>query len=258
MGLRETLGDLVLVTFGDAESRRFGVTVINVVVGAGVDESEALATLKAHHWDRNVHYHVRCNISHREILAFLQGSDKHQVFVADPLSYWQIKFNNANTVANHAPGSELFLKELGPNDLESLAASVRRIFEGYITHWHYTPKTKHLRAEEAYAEWMSSALKGADLKIYEYQENSPSGILAAKIDNDYTDILLAGVFREAQGTGAYNRMLNRFLLLAQSFGQGAVNISTQSGNIRAQRVWASLGFKPLQSTAVVHLAPWSI
>lgn len=256
MGLRETLGDQVVIRAATAESRRFGISITNVVVGSRVVESEALETLSALLRISDTHYHIRCNMAHRRILAFLHQASDHQVFVADPLMYWNInlKHGSATTHSDQQQATPN-LDRLGPSDIDFISASVAQIFSGYITHWHYIPRTHHLRAEEAYSEWMISTLQDLNSQIYAYSEGSPCGFLAAHIDDDYTDILLAGVVPEVQGAGAYKRMLTEFLTLARNSGLDVMNISTQSDNIRVQRVWATLGFKPFQSTAIVHLVP---
>lgn len=152
-----------------------------------------------------------------------------------------VKTGAITTEPDHEPGE---FRRLRSFDTATNGELIRRIFADYVTHWHYCPTTDKLRAEDAYVEWMYSESKMGRTEILEYHEKELCGFAAVRIDEDMTDILLAGVTPEVQGLGWYRRMLQLLIARMSAMQLSCLNISTQASNIRVQRISSRWALSP--------------
>lgn len=231
------------------ETTKFGFPIRRVFVGSKVLD-DITGLIEA------------CTLRHQNETVFLQfDSGQHwvrnflfqypeQVIPTPDTQYWMMQ----HSIKHVRPPIEKGSKERSINrsqlaerdDIESL---VKTIFSSYRNHYSSNPKLQGIKPVEAYVDWALSKLnqEGSTFLLRENAKNIGYALVETQLNS--TNVLLAGVVPQVEGTGAYREFLR--LLTEQTHLD--TYISTQTDNIRVQRSWVAAGFKPSRALSTVHL-----
>lgn len=121
----------------------------------------------------------------------------------------------------------------------------RESFTGYLGHYHADPRTKD-KATDVYIEWASSFEHGVVIE----RDSQPVGFGGFSTPCELT---LGGISEEHRGKGLYKQLVLSCMEWGERNGIPEIEISTQITNLSVQKVWASLGLKPLKSVYTLHL-----
>jgi ribosomal protein S18 acetylase RimI-like enzyme len=248
MGWEELQSKEVFVAPGVAESRRFGLQVLNVQCGLfSEDKRDGLANaLTVNPFDLAV---VRYPSSLEEFGLSLADLDHHVIY-ADPTVYWGIPVRKK--FLNEIPG-DLRIQRVNAEYLDQMESVIRSSFSGYRSHWHYNPQTKNIRMEDAYFEWVSHKINQPGSTCYlMFHHDEPAGFALTEVKGDFGDVLLAGIARDFQAMGLYKYLLTQ---IEYDMSMGEIQemvISTQSRNTAVQKAWTRYGLIPLMTVQTVH------
>jgi ribosomal protein S18 acetylase RimI-like enzyme len=132
---------------------------------------------------------------------------------------------------------------------------VSRVFTNYRNHYSSNPLLSSIDVLAAYKDWASRALSSDDGAVYAFTDPSGAALGISVIDTsneEFDEVLLAGVSPENQGRGVYTAMMRDCLAASGARGKASVTISTQSSNIAVMRSWCRLGLLPIASLNTVH------
>jgi len=127
-------------------------------------------------------------------------------------------------------------------------------------HWEDALLRPHLDLGVSYAEWAVNELMAGGADAYVLRLDSEAGcfLVDQGMPGGGRRILLAATLPSFRNRGCYTEMLKKYLLAKFVEGHGRVRITTQVSNVRVQRRWASLGFRPESLIRHVHIWPVGI
>lgn len=249
MGWKELQSDEVYVTPAVAESNRFGFPVLNIQCGLKTNSPFDVLRKTLEEVDYQIAV-VRYPAVFEDIGTKLSGLNLRQTY-ADSTVYW----SSERVVKNPEPiSSELRIFEISIHQLSDVISVIDSSFDNYRSHWHYNPRTKHLRMPAAYAEWVTNAMKWPDTTCYLMTHGDvPAGMAMTQIGEDFAEILLAGIAKNFQAKGLYQQLLQYVATDLRRKEMHQIVISTQSGNTNVQKAWARYGLLPALSIQTVHI-----
>lgn len=239
----------VVSSIGEAESRRFGLRVLNVRAGVGSEgAAELRMVLQSERFDLAV---VRYPAEALELGEVLSSLDK-TLIPTDPLVYW----GSAQLAPAVGPERNEQFVRVGESSLDVLVDIIFSSFNGYRSHWHHNSMTRSINMVDAYTEWTEAVIRnerhGAFL-LHASDGDEPIGMALTELNDGVVEILLAGVVPEYQAKGHYGAILNGVEQYARSESCARVVISTQASNYRVQRAWSRHGWIPLRALQNVHV-----
>jgi hypothetical protein len=249
MGWEELQSTEVFVAPGVAESRRFGLSVLNIQCGllSGDKEDVLSDALISNRFDLAV---VRYPSSLETFGICLTASD-HRMIYADSTVYWGISVRKE--FSNEIP-LNVRVQRVSDEFLPQIESMIRSSFANYRSHWHYNPRTRDIRMEDAYFEWVSNKINQANSNCYlMFLDDQAVGFALTEVTNHFGDVLLAGIATDFQALGLYKYLLTQIehdMALAEI---EKMVISTQSQNIAVQKAWTRYGLLPLMTVQTVHI-----
>lgn len=249
MGWADYISGAVSIERGDAESRRFGMTILNVRCGEEVGGEQDLgARLADVPFDLAV---VRFPSGSTRLGMELSRSD-WSLIVTDPTVYWGTdRLNPRDPLQENG-----ILEEASTGDSETLRNVIESSFRGYQSHWHHNPLTAGINMADAYIEWTESVVARQQEGAYVLRTESdhePIGMVLLDFCDSFIEVLLAGIASEFQGRGHYSAILAGVEEVARGRGVDKVVISTQASNINVQKAWSRWGWLPTKTIQTVHL-----
>ena len=249
MGWAELQSQEVFISPGIAESKRFGMEILNIQCGLhsqGKLEvlSEALAALP---FDLAI---VRYPSGLRDFSVWLADS-RFKIIYSDPTVYWGISVRQE--FPKEIP-DYVTIKEAQVDDLQRVVSVLASSFSGYQSHWHFNPRTKHLDMVDAYTEWVANKIIQTNSTCYLlFVESEAAGFALVERIDETSDILLAGISEKFQSMGFYKHLLTRIESDAAKQDVQKLVISTQSQNVNVQKSWSRYGLEPLMTIHSVHV-----
>jgi ribosomal protein S18 acetylase RimI-like enzyme len=249
MGWQELQSNEVLVSSGDAESRRFGFQILNAQCGAQSEgrESELSQALSSEIYELAV---VRYPV-HLEGVAQLLATHGKKTIDADPTVYWGTPIRK--DVSNRSPAN-IAIQRIDESALEIVEQVINSAFSGYRSHWHDNPRTQNIRMEDAYNEWVKNKITNNESRCYlMLVDGEPAGFAMTETRELVSEILLAGICTQFQSRGLYRHLLAH--IENEMFSEKSVElvISTQSQNRNVQKAWDKYGLIPLMTVRTVHV-----
>ena len=249
MGWQELQSTEVLVSSGDAESRRFGFRILNAQCGALSDgkESELAQALSSESYELAI---VRYPV-HLEGVDQLLAKHGNKTIDADPTVYWGISIRN--DVPNWLPAN-VAIQRIDESSLEVAEQVINSAFSGYRSHWHDNPRTQNIRMEDAYNEWVKNKITKNESRCYlMFVDGEPAGFAMTETREQVGEILLAGICSQFQSRGLYLHLLAHIENEMLSEKSVELVISTQSQNRNVQKAWDKYGLVPLMTVRTVHV-----
>lgn len=249
MGWQELQSTEVLVSSGDAESRRFGFRILNAQCGALSDgkESELAQALSSEVYELAI---VRYPV-HLEGVDQLLAKFGNKTIDADPTVYWGISIRN--DVPNRLPAN-VAIQRIDESSLEVAEQVINSAFSGYRSHWHDNPRTQNIRMEDAYNEWVKNKITNNESRCYlMFVDGESAGFAMTETREQVGEILLAGICSEFQSRGLYQHLLAHIENEMLSEKSVELVISTQSQNRNVQKAWDKYGLVPLMTVRTVHV-----
>ena len=203
MGWKELQSDKVNVSMAEAESNRFGFSVLNIQCGLNSNpQKDALEkVLTATDCEITV---FRYPTVLEDVGSKLSELNFRQTY-ADPTVYWSAE---NMTKIQGSKSSLIQIVEISHQQLSDVISVVNSSFENYRSHWHYNPRTKHLQMATAYAEWVTNSIQFPDTTCYLMTHSDvPAGMAMTHMGDGFVEILLAGVAKCYQGQGLYQHLL---------------------------------------------------
>lgn len=171
---------------------------------------------------------------------------------ADSLVYWEWR------AATPLPASAVELASQRPND-PRLPGLVREIFLGYLNHYAANPLFADAQVIAGYEEWATrTALRSGGYQTLLGEDGSVQGLAVVDWSLGIPDTRLAGMRPAARGKGRYRHLILGLMAYAARRGHRHLRISTQVHNVAVQRVWAGLGWKPVEAFDTAHLVRESL
>ena len=249
MGWQELQSTEVLVSSGDAESRRFGFRILNAQCGAQSEgkESELAQALSSESYELAI---VRYPV-HLEGVAQLLATYGEKTIDADPTVYWGTPIRK--DVPNRSPAN-IAIQRIDESALEIVEQVINSAFSGYRSHWHDNPRTQNIRMEDAYNEWVKNKITKNESRCYlMFVDGEPAGFAMTETREQVGEILLAGICTQFQSRGLYRHLLAHIENEMLSEKSAELVISTQSQNRNVQRAWDKYGLVPLMTVRTVHV-----
>lgn len=252
MGWEELQSKEVFVAPGVAESRRFGLQVLNVQCGvlSGDKEDVLSDALVSNQFDLAV---VRYPSS-LETLGKCLSTSEHCAIYADPTVYWGI---SVRTRFSDEIPLNVRVQRVDDGYLPQIELMIRSSFANYRSHWHYNPRTKDIRMDDVYFEWVTNKINQAGSSSYlMFLDDVPVGFALTEVTDNFGDVLLAGIATNFQALGLYKYLLTQ---IEYDLGLAQIEkmvISTQSQNVTVQKAWTRYGLLPLMTVQNVHIEKW--
>jgi hypothetical protein len=249
MNWLDLTSDLMVVSRGIAESKRFGITVVNFKYGSRLHNAQTLFDgLSAAQYDLAV---VRYPSDKTE-LSMLIESNRYKALLTDPTVYWKSRKSlEKRPIEDWVQVSEVTITEL-----PSVAQVIGSAFHGYQSHWHFNPNTNQIEMSEAYTEWVTNAIDSPTTHVFLMLDSGvgePIGMAMIQIEENVLEILLAGIVVTRQGQGLYGQLLTHITNFGSAKGVDQVVISTQASNINVQKAWIAQGWVPAMTVQTVHI-----
>lgn len=140
-------------------------------------------------------------------------------------------------------------------DAEAVKGIAERVFANYGGHFHADRRLKTSDSDAVYSSWAYNSVvkrEVADRVIGAELDGPLVGFLTLKSDGLVLEGLLIGVDEGYQNKGIAKALMAHALVMAKDQGFEVMVMSTQVQNIRSQRVWNGLGFKPFKSVYTFH------
>ena len=249
MGWQELQSTEVLVSSGDAESRRFGFRILNAQCGAKSEgkESELAQALASESYELAI---VRYPV-HLEGVDQLLAKFGNKIIDADPTVYWGISIRS--DVPNRLP-LNVAIQRIDESSLEVAEQVINSAFSGYRSHWHDNPRTQNIRMEDAYNEWVKNKITKNESRCYlMFVDEEPAGFAMTETREQVGEILLAGICSQFQSRGLYLHLLAHIENEMLSEKSVELVISTQSQNRNVQKAWDKYGLVQLMTVRTVHV-----
>lgn len=249
MGWHELQSGDILISEGIAESSRFGCRVLDIQCGQLASErsTEISKALVEREFDLAV---VRFP-SQLERVGIVLADSSHKVIFSDPTVYWGKTLRNDRT---HDPLDGVSFKNVGIDEIEKIEELIIDSFDKYRAHWHYNPRTAHLRMSDAYIEWVGNLIQHQHTNCYlMLVGDTPAGFAFTETRNSVCEILLAGISSRFQAQGLYGQLL---AYVENSMISQRINnlvISTQSQNTNVQKAWVRSGLFPTMTIHNAHV-----
>jgi hypothetical protein len=235
----------VVVSDSRVESDRFGLRIGRVQVESDVDVEQLESACAGH--DVVI---LRCAADRVGLPFDLLGLRDFRAFTADHLSIWRWEVGEPGRIALPDGWS------VGPStDVAVAEAVVRDAFADYRNHYRANPLFDAQAALDGYVDWAHTLMRRSDDACVVLCEPTGEVIGVALTDwsDDVPDIKLAGLRSRAQGQGRYAPLVSYVMAQTLERSRAALTISTQSHNVNVMRVWARLGFLPVETLATLHL-----
>lgn len=243
------VSDVVSVGKGVAESRRFGIEILNIRSGVRViDNSRVLEALSSVDHDLAV---VRYPSGTTQIGADLAATGR-KIIVTDSIVYWASR----GLPLPEPLATSVVVEQVDVGSLESLLKVVSSSFTGYRSHWHFNPLTASIDMVDAYQEWVSSVISLPEhfcFLMRTHPGGEPCGMALVTDHQGVIEILLAGIASAFQGKRLYGALVSEVERFAFTRGAERVVISTQSSNINVQRAWTAQGWLPAFTVQCLHV-----
>ena len=256
MSWDELQGDRVQHRFSAPESGRFGMSVGRVVVGWGSSPFSAQEELRRTVAAATERLLIIRYPSHMTRLAAVPGSTGREVIPADVLMYWELTDLPLRGVPSGTGGDRLATVLVGAKfDFELLAPLIRASFDGYTNHYSANPSLNADAASQGYVEWAQASLldESCDVLVLMHASQAVGfATLVHSVEGKAEEVLLAGLAPLSQGRGWYRQLMVAVSEVASARGLSRVIISTQAHNLRVQRAWAGMGFRPFAAITTVH------
>ncbi|MFL5668177.1 MAG: GNAT family N-acetyltransferase [Chloroflexota bacterium] len=139
-----------------------------------------------------------------------------------------------------------------PNDIDEITAIAAGAFARYGGHYHADPRLDAEAADAAYVDWARRSITGSDMLVIE-DSGVVAGFLSMEPRAADTEIVLNAVRPDSQGRGLYPALVIGALHRSVQLQARRCIISTQIGNVPAQKVWVRTGFEPTHAVHTFHL-----
>ena len=150
------------------------------------------------------------------------------------------------------------LRNATKNDRSGIEKLFYAAFAGYPNHYGANPLLDPGLAIAGYVEWAMQHV-GADGKLCWAAciDGQIAGLACTSIDRQNGECVgnLHAVLPSYAKRGIYTALIRATLQYCTAHAHKRLQISTQVGNIKVQRVWAKLGFVPEQAQHTYHLLP---
>ncbi|QIM21427.1 GNAT family N-acetyltransferase [Phycicoccus sp. HDW14] len=245
-------GTGIRTSASELDTRRFGFPVARLTVGRDttdaqaaqhvVDDLERLApAVTVARWPAD-----RVGLAGELVRRGLQ------VLPADTLVYWAGEVADVPSGGEPGPVSLADAPALAPAVEELVAAT----FADYPTHYLASPDFPPDLVLAGYVEWAGrTAREHPEDVLLQLVDGVPAAVATtARVDGGRgVEVLLAGTHPDHRGRGVYRALLAGVLARAGADGAQRVVISTQASNTAVQRVWCTLGLRPVSAWTTVHL-----
>lgn len=263
MSWSDATGGVSQLEFSRPESDRFGISIARLNVGARWSASFS--------GSEDLFSHIRAVLSEAEerVVIMRYPSElvrlateaipvSRSIVPAGTLMYWTA---DVQSFAFGEPpvgysAHKIATNDLSEVDVDRFVSAIADSFDGYTSHYSSNPLLARELVTAGYREWAESSMRSEFGSAYTLERDSSVVGIATVREVDATsgvvEVELAGMIAEEQGKGLYKYLLNAVVAEAQESGREQVVISTQSHNIKVQRVWARSGFRPTMSLETSH------
>jgi GNAT superfamily N-acetyltransferase len=175
--------------------------------------------------------------------------------VADTLVRYEIDLRGRSAVDDR---QDVSLRAATSTDATLLESMARKIFAGYVSHYHANPLFPADRILDGYAEWAAAHVRlrteGDGAWIVE-RDGEVVGFSCYHIDakNAVAIGVLNGILPNARGNGNYRAMLRAMLEHFSDNGVVRFSIATQAHNVAVQHTWTTEGLSLRDVSATVHI-----
>lgn len=194
--------------------------------------------------------------SHLTRLAAIPALTGRAVVPADVLTYWELTDLPLEGSSSARDLDRITTFVADPTyDFQLLLPVIRASFDGYANHYSANPSIDADAAALGYIEWAQRTLADTSNDVVVLlQEREAVGFatLTHSMAGMAQEILLAGLAPRAQGRGWYRKLVAAVSQLAHERGLDRVIISTQAHNVRVQRAWTTMGFRPFAAFTTAH------
>ena len=231
------------------ESRRFGLTISRADVPLAVTDPDPVETVLGLLTDDASDVVVlRYPASRVDWFARLLAPDR-VLISADVLTYWQLAVGEGRAPE---PDPSLVARPAHGIEPELVEGLVTDIFRSYGSHYLADPVLDPDAALDGYVEWAQHSASEVPSVVLEEAGTGVIGLATLAHSAGTTEILLAGIIRDAQGQHRYAHLLAGAEQAARDREAERLVISTQAHNAGVQRAWARFGFEPVGSVHTVH------
>lgn len=250
------------ISFSSEESKRFGLSVARMSVGSSWRKDyssieslyEALAGAISDSREDVVIVRVPSDLAQIGTNAVPPG---RLAIAAGTLLYWSTPLAGGGDL--NLPAG--FTVERIPSadaqeqSIQEMSEALLDSFEGYSSHYSANRLLDPDRVADGYREWAQRTIRTQSGTAY-LLRNGLDVVAAAIVQADkvslVSEVQLAGVTSRYQGRALYSPLFQAMLAGEAGDDQQLLVISTQSHNIRVQRLWAELGLKPAASVETFH------
>ena len=231
------------------ESRRFGLTISRADIPLAVTDPDPLETvLDLLGSDASDLVVLRYPADRVDWFGRLLDTGR-TLISADVLTYWQLTVGEGRAPE---PDPSLVGRPAPGIDADLVEGVVTDIFGAYGNHYLADPLLDARAALAGYVEWAQLSAAQVPPVVLEATDAGVVGLATLAHSAGTTEILLAGIIREARSRGRYPHLLAAAEQAARDRGAERLVISTQAHNAGVQRAWGRYGFEPVGSLHTVH------
>ena len=144
------------------------------------------------------------------------------------------------------------IRRARPDDIDEVTAIAAAAFAGYRGHYHADPRLDRAAADAGYVDWARRSIGGAHMLVIE-DAGAVAGFLSMEPRAADTEIVLNAIRPASQGRGLYPALVIGALHRSVELQAGRCIVSTQVGNVSAQKVWVRTGFEPTHAVHTFHV-----
>lgn len=255
MGLSDLERTEVVSSASAAESRRFGIKTSRLTIGRGAltNPDRALEDVQRELDATDGQLIIVRYPTEFAGLVRMLGGGPYSLYPSGSLVYWGLRSNESVTASHEVTGISVVDRQSGAT-LEEASSVIVDSFDQYTNHYSYNPRLDPHAVKDGYVEWAMNSLGAGANHLFVLRMNGlAAGVAVVSADSETWEIELAGMTRASQGKGLYPLLLQSVLNASREAASRTV-ISTQSHNVRVQRLWARIGMVPLDSYDTLHLS----
>ena len=236
----DTLAGIPALAASDVDSARFGVPIARAYAPSVGDVTAITAAARSSAFGMVI---VR---SPADDLAIAQAIEDAGGRLCDTLVYYERALDRA------IPEQPRPVRPATPRDVDAITAIASGAFAGYRGHYHADARLDRAAADAGYVDWARRSAETAYMLVVEDQ-GLVAGFLSMEARPTETEIVLNAVRPESQGHGLYPALVIAALHRSVELEAVRCIVSTQVGNVAAQKVWVRTGFEPSHAVHTFHL-----
>jgi len=143
------------------------------------------------------------------------------------------------------------VRQARADDIDAITGIATGAFAGYQGHYHADPRLDPVASDAGYVDWARRSITGHMLVVED--DGAVAGFLSLDHRERETEIVLNAIRVDAQGRGLYPALVIGALHASAGRLAQRCIVSTQVGNVSAQKVWVRTGFEPSHAFHTFHL-----